>query len=649
MNLMPLATDGTAIAPATRFLASLTTESPSRYRRIASAANEVAMRLRNSDVTQLAHNSDQLRREFAALRKSDALMATAAGTVIEAVRRSDGIELYPTQIHAGLAMCDGRIVEMATGEGKTFAGLLPAYVLALAGQGVHVCTPNTYLANRDRLILAPTFALLGMTTAVRNQNDSLQVTRRAYDADVTYGPGQLFGFDYLRDQWTRRQTLLAPLGSATITRLSGQTMQTQLRMRSLYAALVDEADQVLVDDATSPLLITSADNGRAPDTALHHAARSMALTLSPERDYHLDLGYGGIQLSDRGFRQIYENEELATHEQLNRPWHAYVIAALKAELLLRRDKHYVVVNDEIRLVEQSTGRVFTDRSWSDGLHQAIQTKERLPVTAETESQGRITRQAFFRLYENLCGMTGTAQSCREELRSIYGLKLATVATRLPSRRQVLPLVPSLCERTKLAHVMGETFEMIRRGRSVLIGTNHIDQTRRIADALIDVGIRPRVLNGIQSEEEADVIAAAGQSGAVTVATHLAGRGTDIKLDETVARAGGLHVIAWEHHRLARVDRQLIGRGARQGDPGTARFHISPDDQFVSSHAPYLADAVVRAVKNPGTIVALTRSILSAQNQLESEDRKMRYRLMKQNARAGKAITNGGSNKELKHA
>jgi preprotein translocase subunit SecA len=619
-------------------LSSLWISEETRRQRVIDKARPMADSLRSVNASQLHDNTNLLRRSWKTIRDDEKSMSLATANVIEAIRRTHGATLYDTQIRAGLAMCAGNVVEMQTGEGKTFAGVLPAFVAGLSDRGVHVCAPNSYLACRDQQLLAPTFAALGMTTAVRQENDSFQATRRAYGADVTYGAGQLFGFDYLRDQWTRRQALAAPLGSSTVNRLVGRGIETQLRTRGRFAVVIDEADQVLIDDATSPLLITSADRCPAPDRSIHDAARNIALTLTPDQDFRHVLSNDSIQLTDSGFRRVYEDEDLATSPLLKRPWHAYVDSALKAEYLLRRDRNYVVIDDSLQLVEPSTGRLFSDRIWSDGLHQAVQTKERLPVTAETESQGRVTRQSFFRLYEHLSGMTGTAESCRAEFRSIYRLDTLEIQPRLPSRRCVLPTGVFMNERDKLQGLIDETRQMLAAGRSVLVGTNHIEQTNVIATALEKHGICPQVLSGVQSEQEANIIAQAGQARMVTVATHLAGRGTDIVLHRSVALAGGLHVIGWEHHRLHRVDRQLIGRGARQGDPGSARFYVSPDDLFISRHAPYLAAALVRCLDSPEKLPAFCRSIRSAQRRLESEDRAIRYRLMKRNQRPGKALS-----------
>jgi preprotein translocase subunit SecA len=616
---------------------SLWTDQATRRNRVIAKSRPIAASLRSADQARLRENTNQLRSVWKTIRDDENALALAAATVIEAIERTHAVRLYDTQLRAGLAMCNSCVVEMQTGEGKTFAGMLPAFVAALADRGVHVCSPNDYLAVRDQQLLAPAFATLGVTTAVRLKNDSFDATRRAYAADVTYGASQLFGFDYLRDQWTRRQAHAAPLGNATLDRLSGCGIETQMRTRGLFAALIDEADQVLIDDATSPLLITSADRSPAPDAMIHDAARKLALTLMPNEHYRCSSAGASIQLTNTGFHRVYEFDDLSTSVLLKRPWHRYVESALRAEHLLRRDRHYVVINDSLRLIEQSTGRLFSDRTWSDGLHQAVQTKENLPVTAETESQGRITRQSFFRLYRHLSGMTGTAQSCRTEFRSIYRLDTLEIATRLPSRRRMLPTRVVKDENAKLRALIKETRQMLDTGRSVLVGTNHIEQTNTIATALKKIGISPQVLSGVQSEQEATIIAQAGQPRVVTVATHLAGRGTDIVLHRSVAEAGGLHVIGWEHHRLQRVDRQLVGRGARQGDPGTARFYVSPDDLFISRHAPYLATALIGCLESRETLSAFCRSIRSAQRRLEIDDRTLRYRLMKQYQRPSNAL------------
>ncbi|MEL6107890.1 MAG: preprotein translocase subunit SecA [Planctomycetota bacterium] len=608
---------------------------------IIAASRRIAADIRTIDDAELRRRCDALREQQKRTRQWSDHFAQSAALVFEAVRREYSIELYDVQLHAGLVMSRGHIAEMQTGEGKTFAGVLPAFLLSLAGNGVHVCTPNAYLASRDERQLRPVFQRLGVSTSTRMESDTFDESCRAYRADITYAAGQQFGFDYLHDQWTRRQVQAAGLGVETTNVLRGRGVETKLRGRGLYAAVIDEADHVLVDDATSPLLISTAADRPAPDSELHLAARPIALALEANEHFREEPS-GGIRLTDNGFREVYRNDELASHPQLTRAWHEYVVAALRADRTLSRERHYVILGGELRLVEQSTGRIFPDRTWSGGLHQAVQAKEGITITAETQSRGSITRQAFFRAYQHLCGMTGTGTPCRQELKSIYRLDVRPIPTRRPSRRQLLELRACRDYREKLRAVTDETIEMVRQRRAVLIGTNHIDQSVEVARALHDAGHDASILNGLQNQDEAEIIEAAGRVGAITVATHLAGRGTDIPLDGTVFQSGGLHVIALEHHRLARVDRQLIGRGARQGDPGSARFYISPDDRFVAEDASYLAAAVVRCVESKDGIPTLSRNIESAQRRFEQEDRRLRYRQMKKNDRPGSALEGIGA-------
>jgi preprotein translocase subunit SecA len=583
--------------------------------------------LKDEDDRRLSERAEQLRRQPPPVAGEHHRLVQAIGLASEALRRTHTIELYDSQLLAGLVMSRGAVAEMETGEGKTFAGFLATFVASLASRGVHVCTPNRYLAARDHRCLAPALRRLGCTVALRDEADSIAQIQRAHQADITYGVGTLFGFDYLRDQWTLRTARIAPLGQLTTTRLLGKSPESQLLCRELYAAVIDEADQVLIDDAVSPLIITGQSDLPATDTALHHCARECALNFVAGDDFVIVSGRQQLQLTERGFECAYEDERLATDPNLQRPWHDYVVVALNAQHMLIRDRHYIVRDGNVQLVEATTGRIFSDRTWSGGLHQAVQAKEGLPITSGGESQGRMTRQAFFRRYQHLCGMTGTAASCEGEFETVYDLAVHRVPSRIPSRRCVLP--PQVCSgrRTKLLALINEIRQMTSAGRPVLIGTNHIEQSRLIAESLHDSQIDCQLLNGVQDESEADIVRAAGFPAKVTVATHLAGRGTDIPLAESVLSAGGLHVIGWEHHRLSRVDRQLIGRGARQGDPGTARFYVCPDDEIVRQHAPHLARTVLRAVKSVEAREVLCRRIRAVQCQLAESDRRARRQLM----------------------
>lgn len=609
-----------------------------RDRWVLDRARRLASPMRQQDPETLRAKTREFQQAGPPGDRDRDVMPAIMATVLEAIRRGLGIDLYDSQVIAGLSMARGQMVEMQTGEGKTLAGVFPAYFFALAGQGVHVCLSNDYLARRDFRLLAAIFDLLGLKAALRDVDAPLADVRAAYAADVTYAAGQYFGFDYLRDQWILRQRRTAPLGRETLDRLEGKGIEHQMRHRNLFAAVVDEADQVLIDDATNPLLITANEGMPAGDAEIHLAARRVALSLKTNADFRYCEARSTLTLTESGFRSIYRHETWACDDRLFRPWHEYVVTALKAEFQLQRDRHYVVIDRVLQLVDLSTGRIYRDRSWSDGLHQAVQVKEGLPVTAETESQGKISRQAYFRQYAHLCGMTGTAEVCRREFREVYGCTVKAVAPRIPSRRTWLPLRVFDGQEQKREGLVDEVRKVIGTGRAVLVGTSHIEQTREIASALGEAGIRAQVLSGVQDQTEADVIATAGMPGCVTVATQLAGRGTDIQLHPEVAGAGGLHVIGWEHSRSARVDQQLVGRGARQGDPGSARFYIAPDDQFIIRNAPYLAAAVMRAIRSPSAVDTLQRGIVSAQRRLERADQKRRKSIMQQSTHVARSLS-----------
>ncbi|OUT61593.1 MAG: hypothetical protein CBB71_04545 [Rhodopirellula sp. TMED11] len=552
-----------------------------------------------------------------------AFVAEAIALAALGLQKALSIMPYDCQIAAGIALAHNQIVQMQTGEGKTYSGALVSYLLSLTGRGVHVCLPNAYLAERDQKLLQPAFEALGVRTALRGEHDSLSVAQAAYRADITYAAGHLFGFDYLRDQAEQRDELAAAFGTSTIRRLRGTGLQSRLRQIQPFAAVVDEADQVLIDDALTPLLVTERPEGIAKDAAIHRAARAFSLNLQVGQDYTLDPTQQTIELTQAGFERIYECEKMASDQRLAYPWHHYVVSALKAEHTLHLEKHYTLLDDQLHLVEQSTGRIFRDRQWASGLHQAVEVKEGLRVSPQAGAQGKITRQAYFALYPFLSGMTGTADGCRKEFRETYRLPTTELSPRLPCQRVVLELSIHRDQASKRAAICRETAQVAQQGRAVMIGTNHIDQSIALAAQLESLGLKPQVLNGVQSEQEAAIVANAGQSGQVTVATHLAGRGTDIHLSQAVRDAGGLHVIGMEHHKLRRVDRQLIGRCARQGDPGTARFYVALEDAFINRYAPYLRTSLAQAIERPRMIQTVTRRIEKAQLHAEATDRKQR--------------------------
>lgn len=594
----------------------------------------LATSLRGCDEASLLQHTDRLRRFSRENSSADPgqLLSLAAAAVIEAIRRTLRIDLFDVQLHAGIVVSCDAVAEMQTGEGKTFALVLPAFVKALSARGVHVVTPNHYLAGRDHEKLAPVFRALGMTTGLLVQDGSADQSRAAYQADITYGPGHAFGFDYLRDQLTlsgpvASATGAAALGSGILQRLSGRGPESRLLQRGLFAAIVDEIDHVLIDDAVSPLLLSGQSDKDAADAEVHLAARDLARELVAAVHYQIDGRDGGVSLTEHGFQRVYEEDAMATHPQLVRPWHEYVILALRAAMLLRRDVHYVVRDQQVRIIDSTTGRIFDDRTWSDGLQQAVQADEGLPITGEQLPLARITRQRFYRYYRSLGGMTGTATGCEAEFSSVYGLPVVVIPLRTATKRRRLPDHVSLSRDEKLRAIADETQDLHRQGRAVLVGTLSIAESHAVADQLEDRGLPFQLLNGVQDADEASVIARSGRPGAITVATNLAGRGTDIALDPVVAQRGGLHVIVTQKHSLARVDRQLIGRCARCGDPGSARVYVSAEDALVADHAPWLGRAICRHGQGIGGDIDLDQRLWRIQDGLQRRQSAARWTML----------------------
>ena len=521
---------------------------------------------------------------------SPARTAAAVALAAEALRRSLGVDLYDVQLLAGSALAAaprggrGVVAEMATGEGKTFAAALAVAAMALEGRGVHVATGNAYLAERDAAQLRPAYEALGLTCAALPEGPAVDPAdkRAAYAADVTYGTGYEFGFDYLRDQ-----TAL-PRGRRFAERVAAPPADPV--QRGLRAAVIDEVDHVLLDDACSPLVLATASGRPAPDAPAHRAARGLALSMAEGEHFRLDRGAAALTAAGRDAAHDALTGPVA--ETLARPWTEYVEKALHANLVFRRDVHYLVAEGdrgpEVRIVDQSTGRVFEDRTWSDGLHQAVELKEGLPVLEAQRTSARITRQRFYGLYGRCCGLTGTAAGGEREFDAIYGLRVRPVPPHRPCRRRVGPLQAFADGGARWDAVATEAAAVRDAGRPVLVGTCSIDSSLRVSGRLTAAGVAHAVLNGTQDADEAELVSAAGVAGAVTVATNLAGRGTDIALGPGVAEVGGLHVIAAEAQPSARVERQLLGRAARQGRPGSASRYVAADDAALVAAAPWLA-------------------------------------------------------------
>lgn len=517
------------------------------------------------------------------------ILVPAFALLTESLRRSHGIILYDVQLLGGQVLSEGAIAEMQTGEGKTFVASLPAFLHGLAGRGVHVATTNSYLAERDCEEVKPALERLGLTVGQLKDDATPEEKQAAYACDITYGTGYEFGFDFLRDQLTLRAQQNKTLGLSYRQRLRGEFQSAPELLQKEHAfAVVDEADSVLIDEATTPLVLSGSSPGDAPSPLVYQTAREIALLLDVESEVDLDAKANQCSLTKAGTERIHEflKERLNRYGSqlaaaLKRPWHQYVEQALRAEYLLQRDVHYVVRQQEVQIVDQNTGRIFEERSWRAGLHQAVETKERVPLSDERQTQARVSRQRYFQLYDQICGMTGTAQGNEKELSEFYGLDVIPIPTNRPSQRVGLPLRSFRDHESKYAAIVDDVIDRHATGQPILIGTKTIEQSQTLSAALTNANLPHLVLNGMQDATEADVISFAGKKDAITIATNMAGRGTDIKVSKEVEELGGLHVIGVEHHESTRVDRQLVGRAARQGQRGSCQFFLSAEDELLT--------------------------------------------------------------------
>jgi len=515
---------------------------------------------------ELLRSARRLRVAAGAWRLADEMLVEGFALVREASRRVHRQSHYGVQLHAGVVLADGGLAEMQTGEGKTLTALLPAFLYALEGAGCHVVTANDYLARRDADFAAAVFQRLGLRVGCIAA--ALPYERRGaeYAADVTYGAAREFGFDFLRDRLQRDA-----LGADAV-----------LQQRALHYALVDEADSVLIDDARTPLLIAVNSSQHSQEVDFYRWCDGAVQSLDSDRDLALDAPRRSIRLTDAGCRRIIALGRLPawTAASPDRVFHQ-VEQSLTAHLLLRRDRDYIVADDGVGIVDPSTGRVAAGRKWRDGLQQAVEVKERLDPSASTAIAAKVAVQTYFRGYRRLSGMTGTARSCAAELRAVYRLPVTTVPTRLPCRRAVLRPRIFTTRAAKLAAVADEVRRRLDCGQSVLAGTPSVEASEHLSAALAAAGVAHEVLNCLRHEQEAKIIARAGRRGQATIATNMAGRGTDIGVCPEVLAAGGLHVIATEMHASARIDRQLAGRTARQGEPGSFQLMLSLDDDLFS--------------------------------------------------------------------
>lgn len=490
--------------------------------------------------------------------KLDDLLPEAFAVVREAATRVLGLRHFYVQLMGGVVLHEGRIAEMKTGEGKTLVATLPAYLNALTGEGVHIVTVNEYLAQRDRESMGQIYEFLGLTVGLNVHSMKPEEKREAYKADITFGTNNEFGFDYLRDNMV--------------------LYKEDIVQRPLNFAIIDEVDSILIDEARTPLIITGQAN-KATD--VYYAADRFAKRLKQDEDFTVDEKTRTVTLTEQGVdkaEQAFGIDNL--YDAKNMLLNHHVNQALKANVLMHRDEDYVVNEEGVVIVDEFTGRLMHGRRYSDGLHQAIEAKEGLQVQKESMTLATITFQNYFRMYRKLAGMTGTAKTEEEEFRKIYGMDVVVVPTNKPMIRQDLSDVLYKTEDVKYRKVVDEIVQRHARGQPVLVGTVSIANSERLSKMLKKKGIPHNVLNAKHHAQEAEIIAQAGQKGAVTIATNMAGRGTDIVLGEGVAELGGLHIIGTERHESRRIDNQLRGRSGRQGDPGSSQFFLSLEDDLI---------------------------------------------------------------------
>ncbi|HEX7448946.1 MAG TPA: preprotein translocase subunit SecA [Pirellulales bacterium] len=532
---------------------------------------------------ELRKRSLSLRYRAKSQEPLERLLPEAYALVREAGRRTLNMRHFDVQILGGIAMHHNAIVEMQTGEGKTLTATLAMYLNGLTGKGVHLATVNDYLARRDAQWMGPIYEILGMSVGIIETQMQQPARRKAYAADITYGTAKEFGFDFLRDRLLLRRINegLTDFLGGMLGQQGGGSIEEPVQ-RGAHFVVVDEADSILIDEARTPLIISALPTEEEKIAVeCYRWSAKVAGEFEDEEHYDYDHEKQSVELTASG-RQLVRTLPKPTAMDAVGMFtiYEYVERAIKVNRAFTLDRQYVIRDGEIVIVDEYTGRLAEGRKWRDGIHQGIEAKEGVEVTVATGQAARVTVQDFFLRYDKLTGMTGTATSSARELRKIYKVDVIAIPTNRPAIRQRLPDAIFGTSDQKWAAIVDEVRELHAQGRPVLIGTRSIDKSVHLSELLTEAGIEHQVLNAHQIAAEADIVARAGMLGKVTVSTNMAGRGTDIKLGEGVADLGGLHVILTEMHDSARVDRQLIGRCGRQGDPGTFRQYLSLDDDIL---------------------------------------------------------------------
>jgi preprotein translocase subunit SecA len=573
------------------------------------AINALEPEMKAMSDPQLKDQTPRLKERLENGEPLDDLLPEAFATVREGSVRALGMRHYDVQLIGGMVLHSGRIAEMKTGEGKTLVATLPAYLNALTGRGVHVITVNDYLARRDTEWMGQLYQFLGMTVGTIQHGLDDRQRKESYGSDITYGTNNEFGFDYLRDNM----------------KFDGQS----LVQRDLNYAIVDEVDSILVDEARTPLIISGPAE---KSTQLYYQVNEIVPKFKAEVDYKIDEKARSAALTEEG---VAHAEQMLGVENLYDPGNIELLhhtnQALKAHTLFKRDVDYIVKEGEVIIVDEFTGRLMPGRRYSEGLHQALEAKENVKIENENQTLATITFQNYFRMYDKLAGMTGTADTEAAEFKKIYNLDVSVIPTNMPMIRTDFPDVIYKTRREKFDAAIEEIKALNKKGQPVLVGTVSIDISEQLAKKLKKQGIPHEVLNAKNHEKEAEIISMAGQKGAVTISTNMAGRGTDIVLGEGVTELGGLHILGTERHESRRIDNQLRGRSGRQGDPGSSRFYLALEDDllriFGGERITGIMERLGMEEGEPIEHNLISRAIENAQSKVEAHNFDIRKHLL----------------------
>ncbi len=626
-----------------------------RLQRIVGQVNHLEDDFRQLTDDELRNETAELRERYSHGESLDDLLPEAFAAVREAANRTIGLRPFDVQVMGGAALHLGNIAEMKTGEGKTLVATMPAYLNAIASRGVHVVTVNDYLASYQSELMGRIFRALGMTTGVILSGQTPEERREMYRADITYGTNNEFGFDYLRDNMAWQPE--------------------ELVQRGHYFAIVDEVDSILIDEARTPLIISGAASGEANRWFSEFA--QLTKQLKPGTDFEVDEKKRTVGVLEPGIEKVEDYLGIDNlYESANTPLISFLNNAIKAKALFKRDKDYVVMNGEVLIVDEHTGRILVGRRYNEGIHQAIEAKENVQVKAENQTYATVTLQNYFRLYKKLSGMTGTAETEAAEFMATYKLGVVPIPTNRPMQRVDQSDLIYKNEQSKFAQVVEDIAERNRKGQPVLVGTTSVEKSEYLSKLLARKGVKHEVLNAKNHAREAAIVAQAGRHGAVTVATNMAGRGTDVMLGgnaeflavaamtarglspsetpeeyeaqwdavfaavkaevdqeaQRVVAAGGLYVLGTERHESRRIDNQLRGRSGRQGDPGESRFYLSLTDDLMRLFNAGAAEALMGRSGVPDDLAieskVVSRAIRSAQSQVEARNAEIRKNVLK---------------------